>query len=91
MARPAPAATCELHGLPLEAGTATILYGLPDRRWLAERREAAEARFPHASSFVLGGCIVSDDAPRTRNVRFCPACRAASAEWAAARAARKTS
>ena len=64
---------CELHGIEFQDGTAPVRYGriaLSD-----EYHEARKKLFPHANSFVVGGCYMPDEIPPERPVKYCPLCR----------------
>lgn len=71
--------TCEIHRVALRAGTAPIMYGMPG--FTPGLFEARRAQFPHAETEISGGCVVSDDSPKTQAVSFCPQCRQAEAKW----------
>jgi len=70
--------TCPLHGVPLELGTARILYG--DRGPVIDFAITARA-FPDANSYVFGGCLVDNGSPTWQTVKFCPKCREAEQSW----------
>lgn len=69
---------CELHKIALQLGTASILYG--KRNEVVDFATSKRA-FPHARSYVLGGCVLSKNSPFLRAVKFCPQCRAAEKRW----------
>jgi hypothetical protein len=75
------AAKCSIHNEPLLRGLVSIRYGL--FRFSPEFREAQSTLFPNARSFVLGGCRVSPNNPKQRDVKFCPKCREAEQSWKA--------
>jgi hypothetical protein len=68
---------CEVHGTALELGLATIAYGLfgVNKAYMEDRRDL----FPHANSWVGGGCVASD--VDVAQVHFCPLCREAEVVW----------
>lgn len=72
---------CELHGNALQLGTAVVLYG---KRGAIVPQLVASRQFPHASSYVFGGCVLSTDSPHLKEVKFCPQCRQAEKRWFAA-------
>jgi hypothetical protein len=72
---------CAVHQVVLQHGSARIVYGLV--RYSPDRIEAER-------ELSLGGCTVRPDAPRTREVTFCPKCRAAEEVWQRQQDARKT-
>jgi hypothetical protein len=68
---------CELHNTVLELGFSPIAYGL-----LAIEKEYLEDKsdlFPHANSWVGGGCVARD--VDVALVHFCPQCREAEVVW----------
>lgn len=62
------ARTCEVHGESLVEGEAPVIYGF--QRESVERFEASKRFFPHASSSVSGGCLVSAGQQATARVRY---------------------
>jgi hypothetical protein len=75
-------AVCEIHHVQMERTVVPIGYGLilPDAK--AQARYAASTNaFPHAETFVLGGCVVSDDSPKSAVIYTCPACKKAASRW----------
>lgn len=62
---------CKVHGVPLQAGVAPIVYGLLgfDGDYLA----AKEKLYPNSASFVIGGCSVRPE--KAAAVAYCPKCR----------------
>lgn len=68
---------CAVHDCPLQCDSVPIRYGLIKLR--DEYRRAVKREFPHAKTFVLGGCRVGP--PRNENVMYCPECRAAESKW----------
>lgn len=71
-------ARCTVHKIPLKAGKARILYGLPGQE-LWEYFKVQAKLFPNAHRFVLGGCIPSDQ--KEAQISYCTACRAAEEKW----------
>ncbi|MCA1635250.1 MAG: hypothetical protein LC802_16560 [Acidobacteria bacterium] len=76
--------SCEFHGLELEKDSVEIVYGLLP---FDEEKMEACRNFPHANTWVGGGCLISSDNPERVEVLYCRACRAAEEEWEAARRA----
>jgi hypothetical protein len=74
---------CEVHDLALIEDVVPIRYGF--LVFEPGPPEVRKARFPHSSHFVPRGCIV--EAAREARVHYCPRCREAEREWAAASAA----
>ena len=75
-------AVCEIHHIQMEHTVVPIGYGLilPDAK--AQARFAASTNeFPHANTFVLGGCVVSDDSPKRAVIYTCPECKKAASRW----------
>lgn len=70
---------CKVHHEKLKRGKVPIHYGLPVFDPFHEKARAA--RFPHANSSVLGGCIVSEDSPKEQDVSYCEGCRVAEKKW----------
>jgi hypothetical protein len=79
--------TCEVHGLKLEKDEVEVVYGLLP---FDEERMEAHKNFPHANTWVGGGCVISGDSPERFEVIYCRACRAAEEEWEARHEARRT-
>ena len=73
---------CELHGAQLQLGTVPITYGIVSGA-PAGYYQASDKAFPHARSFVSGGCVISKDSPKMQTVKFCPQCRTAEKQWLA--------
>ncbi len=70
---------CDLHDVELQEGVVPIHYGLPGR--LSNEEVNALKRFPYANTSYGGGCVVSEDSPKSAHVRFCPKCRESEASW----------
>lgn len=66
---------CSIHGTPLRRDTVEIAYGLIVFR--PGYAEAQAADFPHAESYVLGGCVDHGASEPTAEVAYCFLCRAA--------------
>jgi hypothetical protein len=76
-------AICEIHHTQMERAVVPIAYGLmplPDARMQA-RYAASTNSFPHAETYALGGCVVSDNSPIKAVIYRCPQCKKAAAEW----------
>jgi hypothetical protein len=73
---------CGAHRGRLVSGEVPVRYGLI--RFSAALSAARRREFRNARSFVLGGCLVHPDNPKTQSVRYCPDCREAEAAWHAA-------
>jgi hypothetical protein len=73
------AAKCGVHNEPLLRESVSIQYGLV--RLSPEFRKSQSTLFPNARSFVLGGCRVSPNNPKQKDVKFCPKCREAEQGW----------
>lgn len=70
---------CGLHGERLVEGVAPIVFGLVH---LSDRYlTAVEREFPNSCKVVYGGCLVGQDSPKTRWVKYCPRCRQAEESW----------
>ncbi|RYX84692.1 hypothetical protein EON83_08635 [bacterium] len=69
---------CELHGDKLHTEDVRISYGLIRQ---PEGYYEASKQFPHSNTRVMGGCVISPDAPRLRTVKFCDDCRKAEKQW----------
>lgn len=75
---------CPVHHVPLWKETRRIAYGLIPGEGDgcdSNRAKAAEQFFPYANSKVDGGCVTSADSPKTREVLYCPKCRAVEKAW----------
>ena len=70
---------CNVHNEPLLREQVPIQYGLV--RLSPEFRKAQSVIFPNSRSFVLGGCRVSPNNPKQKDVEFCPKCREAEQRW----------
>ena len=70
---------CLLHGLPLQEDTVPILYGLLAPSYWEAYEKACEQEFPHANSFIAGGCVV--ESVKEDKVFFCSLCRQAEKAW----------
>ena len=70
---------CSVHKCKLLPEDVPIRYGLI--RSPADLLSAKKQFFPNAYSFVLGGCLVSPQNPKTRKVFYCAECRTAEAAW----------
>jgi hypothetical protein len=71
---------CGVHQIAMETRTVPIHYGLragPDREFAAARA----TDFPHAPTFVGGGCMVGRE--KSALVWACPSCEAARDAWLA--------
>ncbi len=73
--------SCSVHKVLLLETEVPVRYGLVV---FSQAYLRAERRFPNSRAFVLGGCYVLPDNPKTRAVRYCPRCREAEADWHAA-------
>lgn len=72
-------ARCDVHGQPLQRGTAEVIWGLPVVSEVEWRARAA--LFPNAHTHAYGGCMLPAAAPSEIEVRFCSACRQAASAW----------
>jgi hypothetical protein len=71
--------TCEVHHTALNVENVPIIYGLIG--FMPGYFEAKQRDFPHASSAVMGGCVISSASPKEQTVKFCPQCRLAEKRW----------
>ncbi len=69
---------CEVHGKQMKRMMLPLSYGLPPRD--EELREARARLFPHAWTYLLGGCVVDMDRPEAEAL-VCEECRSAEREW----------
>jgi len=76
-------ATCEVHHIQMERTVVPIAYGLILPGAGAQARYAASTNsFPHAETFVLGGCSVIVGYSATNAVIYtCPVCKKMAARW----------
>jgi hypothetical protein len=75
-------AICEVHHIPMVRTTVPIAYGLIMPTAQAEARYAASTNaFPHAETYVCGGCCVYDESPQKAVIYVCPECTKAAKEW----------
>lgn len=70
------AAVCPLHKTRMNRTDIEISYGLPVREFLEAYEE-----FAGGPGFTLGGCVISDDSPRTARGYKCDECVAAYERW----------
>ncbi len=68
---------CQIHDYWLEPAKVRVSYGLPN--FDDEYLEAKRSLFPHAHSYVLGGCTLGEERYIERMV--CHKCRVAEKEW----------
>lgn len=63
---------CELHHEKMRESPAEIAYGLlgPESEADAE----CDRRFPHHRNFAAGGCVETNDSPKTTQIYICPKC-----------------
>lgn len=71
---------CEIHNVPMVRTTVPIFYGFPrfSDRYMA-RFAASTNAFPHAETYVLGGCRAGD--ARRAVIYVCPKCKSAAHDW----------
>jgi hypothetical protein len=70
---------CHVHGQDLEPQVVPVVYGT--RQLTGSYIEAMESSFPYANEVFLGPCW--REAPTSREVFYCQACREATARWEA--------
>ena len=70
---------CEMHDEWMMVADIPISYGLP--RFDENYMKAEKQLFPNANLRRLGGCVVSENSPRTTKGLYCESCRKAEAEW----------
>jgi hypothetical protein len=76
-------AICEVHRTQMKRTVVPIGYGyiLPDAQAQA-RYTASTNAFPHAETFVAGGCCIMVGYSATNAVIYtCPECKKAAARW----------
>ena len=76
-------ATCEVHHTQMQRTVVPIAYGLIRPDMLAQARYAASVKsFPHAKTFVAGGCCVMVGYSATNAVIYtCRECKKAASRW----------
>jgi hypothetical protein len=74
---------CEVHNCAFESGLANLAFGLFELK--PEYAEAKETLFPHANSWLIGGCVAMD--VEVVEVDYCEQCRDAENLWNKARKA----
>jgi len=73
---------CEVHGTQMSKIVVPIQYGLirPDQTTLA-RFTASTNSFPHAETWVGGGCVVTTGSPHRAVIFACAQCKKARTRW----------
>ena len=73
---------CEIHHVQMKRTIVPIGYGLimPDEKARA-RYEASTNSFPHAETFVAGGCCVTSWDAHRAAIYVCPECMKAALAW----------
>lgn len=70
---------CEIHGKSMVVYQALIIYG---EVWIEPNySEAQTERFPHAESYILGGCISDESSPERGPIKICRDCVRAQMAW----------
>lgn len=73
---------CPIHHVVLKKEKLPIIYGeavLPCESF--SRWRAASKYFPYANSAVYGGCVITDDSPKYKEVLYCEKCREVEKNW----------
>jgi|GEM_PF-1895991 len=73
---------CEIHHVGLVEENMHIAYGLPafNEQAMAAMR-VQDSLFPHAVPYLLGGCVIDENSPKSRIIHYCPICRVARDAW----------
>ena len=76
---------CEIHKTKMDYKEVKVFYGLilpaPD-----DPSSHVESQlFPHRREYLLGGCVVMPDSPKSESVYVCRDCKAAFEKWRSAR------
>lgn len=73
---------CELHHVQMVRSTVPIVYGLFSFTAEGEFRHTVSTNsFPHAETYVLGGCCITPDSAHRAVVYTCSECKKAGTEW----------
>jgi hypothetical protein len=73
---------CPVHHVPLKKDKLEIIYGLVvDSCDTSDRRKASERYFPFDNAVAYGGCVIFEDSPKYKEVRYCPKCREVEKTW----------
>jgi hypothetical protein len=73
---------CEVHHVRMQRTSVGVAYGLLGSTALAQARyEAGKTAFPHAETWVSGGCIVSPDSATNAFTFTCSECKQAASKW----------
>ena len=72
---------CEVHKTRMEEKQVPVAYGfiLPGPE--APPDDTERQSFPHRREYSLGGCVISDDSPKTEGVYVCTDCKKAYEKW----------
>ena len=70
---------CSLHRIKMEQHKAEIVYGLPPPP--SEAESYCIDHFPNYRDYAVGGCVVSDDSPKSAVIYICPKCVAECNEY----------
>jgi hypothetical protein len=75
--------TCEIHHIQMQRTSVRVVYGLLRSSSSAQARyEASKTAFPHAETWVGGGCVVAPGISATNAFIFtCPECKKAASKW----------
>lgn len=68
---------CPLHHVSMERVEVPVHYGLPSAAFMEASKD-----FSGGPGFIMGGCVVNDDAKTEMDYR-CPICAALYAKWVA--------
>jgi hypothetical protein len=72
---------CEVHHAKMQFLEVPIHYGLPAPDPNDLRGEKGKRLFAHGRAYVLDGCVVEPDSPKTGKTYVCKQCQDAYAKW----------
>ncbi|MBP6603046.1 MAG: hypothetical protein KA250_14635 [Verrucomicrobiales bacterium] len=75
------AGTCHVHQVAMTKENVPISYGLPIDPKAGPQQNTRQSQFPFSRLPPLGGCVISEDSPKTAEISVCPGCVAAEQRW----------
>jgi len=73
---------CEVHHIQMQRTSVPVVYGLLELTASAQARyEAGKTAFPHAETWVGGGCVSSPDSATNAFIYTCSECKKAASKW----------
>jgi len=72
---------CEVHKTKMAHKEVPIIYGLVKQPVGEPSIDIQRKSFPHHREYSLGGCVITDDNPKTEKRYVCSECKNAYANW----------